>query len=663
MKRAHLIFAILCGLLLITQFQNCGDFGGSGLGGALNSGSNCEASDEGCTQDVPGEVSRMALNITSGDEQGGGSVLTLSAAVTEFQVQGDCDSGGFRRTAIDWRLRNGSAIVKQGRDSRGCTATKEFSISVTGLVAPTALVAGRVYTFDARLVALDSFDNETPGKESNILQVSALDLLPPPRLDGRACGSIEWVPVRKTIDSRGNYVSHYYVFQRADATVLLGNDPATPALCGYCKRRPVTNPEITLRLEAIHLASGEMPPAPLVIDQNVTCQTVPGSVPAPPAGYDGVFRFTNFVSVPANDPDQWAGRHARLVSSVTEMIGQDMRESVSTDVAALDFQILFKVNPGGTSGRGWTVPMAREAVTRIKSVFQFTNFPNSSVNHGDALTLFRANRGGGSYRQMALAYMGVTESTTAPFRLNNVSYTQPGTLANRMFQVANGASCDPSINGNIPEVPDLGNTSGELRSHSDTNSPAAKRDRLAVCLVYWFYKGFLGRVGSRDLEKMVKDGYKARRVMNGVDLVDKICMFSNAAPEGITQFGDPALCHYAVDNFHNFIRDAATRHLGTARDPTSGTPTQLNNFYASVMQWYLNWNISGICPPGRDEDGSELWYRILSATFSGINMGEGATARAGIRNVFVREDNGFGADYRSYAGTTGCASTDISDSY
>ncbi|HEX4925727.1 MAG TPA: hypothetical protein VFV50_16660, partial [Bdellovibrionales bacterium] len=517
-----------------------------------------------------------------------------------------------------------------------------------------ALVANRTYAFDARLIALDNFDNETPGKESNVLQVSALDLLPPPRLDGRACNSVAWQPVRPTQNT-----SFYYVFDRPDSTVLLGSDPATPSLCGYCKRRTGANPEITLQLEAIHLATGEQPPAPLVIDQNVTCVPVPGGIPAPPGGYDGVFNFTNFVSVPANDPDQWGGRHARLVSSVSEVINGQTQISSSKDSASLDFQIVFKVNPGGLTGRGWTVPIAREALTRIKSAIQFALPANSSVNHGDALTLFRAARGANSYRQMAFAYAGVTESNTAPYRLNNVDYSVPNTLANRMYQVANGAACDPAINGTIPEVPDLANATATERSHSDPMSPAAKRDRLAVCLVYWFYKGFLGRTGAADLDKSVKNGYKARRVYSGATLTDKICRFTNPAPEGISEFGDQAVCHYAVDNYHNHIRDAAIRYLNPdTLDPTNGSPAQLNAFYASVIQWWINWNISGICPPSTDTQGSELWFRILTSTFSGLIFADNATARAGIRNLFVRENNGFGANYTAYTGTNGCASVD-----
>src|SRR4051812_4661529 len=115
-----IFIVILAVLMMVTQFQNCGDMGGNGLSGIIGGSSTCKPGTSGCEAETTGDPSKLAIAITSGTNIGTTKYISIGLTATDFSIDGSCDNGGFSRTLVSWELHDGATVIRSGR-SDGCT--------------------------------------------------------------------------------------------------------------------------------------------------------------------------------------------------------------------------------------------------------------------------------------------------------------------------------------------------------------------------------------------------------------------------------------------------------------------------------------------------------------------------------------------------------------
>jgi hypothetical protein len=647
--------AIASGLLL--AYQNCGEFGGPGIGGVLPS-QNCSA--EGvCDLSSIGDPSSLKINITSGTALGTDlREVIVPVAEPSVSVSGSCSNGGFNKTAIDWKLSQGIVERAHGR-STGCSDTGEFTLSTT--FAPNSLTAGITYTFETRILALDQFDNEIPGRNPSRVNVRPLQVLLAPVLDSRACGGgANWQL------ATNNFV---HSVSSLAPSIFIGDAPL-PRICGYCEvRTGEAGKPVDINLYQVGLVPGQIGRTSKYSGL-ATCARLPAgqSAPADLKGvYNGKFEVLVGSNIPVNlqlntsEPD-YGGWHARIYASLNDSLAGVDYERSSKDSQPIEIHFKFKVND---SGRDWTVPLARATLRRLKSAVGFAPEPDSLTIDGHARALYSALKKSTPLGANALPlrnflitnFMKGTESVkavqVAPLAspipqvvLDGMRIDDEGSYANLLYKVASGQrNCDNAIPNNMAgRIPDFGypSATSAAETHGDINSRGAQISRIAVCTIYWFARGFLGRRAD-SLQDVLKEGmkYDSTRVDGSNNPIHCRSFTGNKNIE---------FCDF-IERYYDFYLEMADRFL-PGQSIVDGPRANVEKFYAAIAQFYLNWIIgSDMCdydirPRGLPySEPNEFYQNMIDLVFP-LNKTMGMSNLSGL---LVHEDNGFGAEFAAYS--------------
>jgi hypothetical protein len=654
---------IVIGVALL--FQNCSEMGGPGIGGIINFPSCAEG--EECEPTVNGNPILLKLNIESGENIGGTKVQDVGLLSPSLEISGSCNSGGYRNTMINWKLLDGTTIVRQGR-ANGCSESANFTTSITIQGTPT--LTEKTYKLEAELVGLDGFDNEFRGPGSvSRLDVRALDLKAAPFLDTRAC------PVN--VIANGNWsdikTNTFYIYNTNATQVFVGED-RTPALCGYCQVRGSLN-TVTLTLERVGQVPGSVP---LVFPPGgfaTNCQLRNGNnPPAPNTPNDSGTIYNGYFVIPAfrvDDSSTVSGWHTRVLLS-----SQDDSGGTLTDVTnrnRQNIEIHFRLRKNGTM-RGWTYPFARSVLKRLTSALTFQNVTDNNTLQVLAEDLMNAGSAVANTtaltlrRLLVVKTMNHTEASTVaggPIVLKVADHQQPGTFAETLFQIAGRRrKCDPSITAamDLPFVPNFngGYEGVSGGTHSDINSRYAQLDRVAVCLTYWAYQGVLAR-NDGNLKEGLEKGISFEKAENRCKIVgtsryipNDVCGFMMIDASG----GENTLNSLNLKVYNKF---ASNLHIGNTGEPA----TQMNKYYGAIAQRYLNWVTGDICqfPPTSASPGYEFWHKAINgALFSNLNK-TAPYDSVSISSLSINEQNGFaGGNFKTFSDNDECMSRNASGS-
>ncbi|MEQ1876640.1 MAG: hypothetical protein ABL958_08335 [Bdellovibrionia bacterium] len=689
-RRFAVVAACAFGLLLVSQFQNCGDMGGPGLGGVINGPSTCAPNSPGCAS-VGGNPTLLKVSVTNATNTGNVKKLTISASETTVGIEGSCNKGGFARARIVWTLKKDGAVLKSGRNAycNEIDGDGQFTASLTGLT----LVKNNDYALEVTIAGLDSFDNETFGAAKSNVVVEARDILLNPKFDSRACNaacantSPNWKIANKSDIANDPNDETYYIFNNGNGSVTYQvGTGVTPPLRGFCQRRGAANIRVQINIDRVGLPNNGIDKTAALAD--LPCNPFTGTRPSGvSADYDGIF---DSPPIAVNFDPVRQSWHGRLYVTSNDPLNPTADISSRT---GQHIETHFRFQSGG-GGRNWTVPIARSALRRWKTFATLSNVPDSAELDANANVVVQSVRGQAatqSLRKYVLAnYFKMPETTVvgnlqmpkayiAVNTLPDTNLMQTDNWAGLLSAIATGQRrCDPSVSGgDITDIPNFTN-GGVTR---DLNNIEAQMARLSICLVYWFYHGYLGRgaadnrpdAGSDWLGILIKDG-----MYYELNDPDQVYCYTNVQNGFNTPWGkrfdpgrtgDPSPCDYMRpadgNSWVTFIRAQRTRLAPTVTtlNPAAASAAQkraLLRFYGAIAQRYTNWLGGGFCESrGTATDGvGELTRIILNGALPYV-VDEFKNNQVS-SGLMVYEDNGYGDNYKSWdvPGATTCFSED-----
>lgn len=550
-KKARWIAGIVLALIsivVLTQYQNCGQVGGTSPFSSLNPALSCNSNSQLCTFSGDESGNPAGLTVTTAGEQ------IFSVNDTSVTVKGTCTTGNFRRTQVVWTLRgpSGNVITNSYKalSRTSCLPTGDFSI-VTKLPSNFAVPENR-YTMRIEIQGLTAEGGTIPGAVSSEKVLLAKDRIPKPVLDSRLFQT-------ETVNKWGASGTAKNILVLEPTTTSGIYNIIVDSFGGFCKYEVGKNNSLKVKITEQKPKDGPAGEADLTdylsrqstgsvvvackpIGSDEKCDGQYGLKTNDRGNYNGCFYIKQGqFYIPYTDGG--AGNKSYFGPSWSTVdnqsnsrhvfftVGQENSTGTAGELVWSDESVMTVLRfTDPRAGRGWTIPSARLIIDRMKDAaswsWQSVNQPTSISEAAlfiarkyiyPAETLDPNSRYG--MRSVFVWLMGGQEfptqitikgATAAEDKLEfhsvmNIDYNDSKNLAGKMAAVVRGASCDSAVPSQKLAIEgDVFARGRGMTSTDDEKGPLNMRDsmerlsdtqlvqlqNIALCMNYWLWQGW-----------------------------------------------------------------------------------------------------------------------------------------------------------------------------
>lgn len=661
-KKSFSIFGaliVLCVSILL-MYQNCGETGGASLFGSFSmpSKTDCAKNSQYCLQNEPGNADLLSLKINGNPQS---NFLPVPEKNTYFVVSGTCADGNFSNNQIQWVLTR----VKDGREFAWnqsifsvagkptlhgfCGPDKKFQIQIPLSVIRSngGFAVNDFFRFSAEIKGIDALSNPRNGNPISTratVDAKIVQSIPEPVLDSQAGET--------TPDAENKFLANYLDLPSSTDTLNV-------TIQGYCdlaQVSPAPDNRITLAFEEV-VFRGD---TPMKFTQVATCNLL-GSTKRSGVQHNGYFKTTiPFSSAFNSTTGQLSNTFFRVTASQVDPNSSDAKVSAKSATLALRFNTEL-------GGRGWTLPIAREALIRVhRFVFQSHN-QDPYVSRIATINDFLKRQTPTStdmrfgLRAYILQKMGANEVSETGIQSKAVRavMNSAGNFHTKMY--TNGLSnsvCDGDNSGSRGRILGLEqrladrtdfteDQKNSIRTINDEYKDAIAR--MSSCQAYWFSVASFGVAGQHpSWKKLISSGADLTLLSKNSSTGDFECTL------GEDNNVDGHLCWLVGEYYVDLLKILAA---GGAPDPrvmpaaASAEFTKLNKIYDGFVQYTLNRLMAQISEPATYDTNQKKMTRYNWFFYSIVSESLKLTDVDNALHFLSEKELPFGSTYTATGGT------------